>query len=432
MSTSPTARTLVRPRLRLVGGVCAGFAEHTGMPVSLVRAATVALAACGGAGVLLYAWLWATAPPEQPPTARAARAARAARDAETPQIVVPAALEEHFGASHEAGGRGAGHAAGALEAARRRPLTEILLGFALLLAGGALVLSRAGAQVPLAVVIPGIVVLAGVGLAWRQFADIRSGDASSGMLVRALAALVFVALGILLYFVTGENPNVWTVAAAAAAVLLGVGLVVAPWAIRLVRDLTAERAARAREAERADIAAHLHDSVLQTLALIQQKAGPQSDAARLARAQERDLREWLFTGAASAPGNLADDLRAVAAALEAEHPVRFDVVTAGEAPRAVPEALLAAAREAMLNAARHAGGDVSVYLESSPVAVEVIVTDRGPGFDPDAAASDRFGVRESILGRTQRAGGSARIAPGPGGRGTSVTLRLEKQEASHD
>ncbi|SFN67276.1 ATP-binding protein [Mycetocola miduiensis] len=398
---------MTRPRVRLVGGVCAGFAEHTGLPLPLVRTITVLLTACGGAGLLLYCWLWATTPIAQDSTDPLKRVLTRPSD--------PAAAD------------------GDDAPARSAPVTEILLGVALLAAAGALVASRMGVDVPLAFVIPAIVVLGGAGLAWRQFDDLRSqrSSSSSALLVRALGALVLVALGILLFFVTGEEPNVWTVFIAAIAVLFGVAIVVAPWLFRLTRDLAEERAARVREADRAEIAAHLHDSVLQTLALIQQKADPASDASRLARAQERELRDWLFAGSPGSSVDLADELRRLAAVVEQEYAAQINVVAAGQSPSSVPDALLGAAREAMLNAARHAGGTVSVYLESSPTAVELTVTDRGPGLSLDDIPSDRMGVRESILGRMRRIGGTAELSPGPGGAGTEVRLLLPLTDGAH-
>ena len=462
---------MIRPRLRLIGGVCAGFAEHTGVPVATVRLLAVLLSLCGGFGALLYAWLWGTVPSggvaaDPLPKSSLARASRVssgapsgleplARAAVVPGAVSPA--DSRFGSPiaptaslDEPRFGSASFAAPSrtdADSARAAPVTEILLGLALLAAGGALVASRLGADIPLAVVVPAIVVLAGTALAWRQFADIRSGAAqqSSALLVRILGALVLVAVGILLFFVTGTNPNAWTVILAAASVLLGVAVVTAPWLLRLWSDLADERAARAREAERADIAAHLHDSVLQTLALIQQKAGPHSDAARLARAQERELREWLFTGSRSGGAGPATDLaaalRRIAGEIEEDFAVHFEVVTVGAGVRVrsaaspdahsgstdAPESLVAAAREAMLNAARHAGGAVSVYLETSAGGIELSVTDRGPGFRLDQISKDRLGVRESILGRMHRAGGNAAVRPGPGGAGTEILLTLPTQ-----
>ncbi|WP_336697425.1 ATP-binding protein [Curtobacterium sp. USHLN213] len=395
----PTA-TMSRPALRVVGGVCGGFAAHTGLPVGAVRLATAVLAVCGGAGVLLYAWLWATTPSQGPaaPTSLRAVLTRPAAEAE-------AAPDEH---------------------ARRAPVVEILLGIALLTAGGAMVASRLGADVPLAFIVPAIVVATGAALAWRQLDALRNVRAagSSALVVRALGALVLVVLGILLFFTSSTHPNVWTVLTAATAVLLGVAVVVAPWVVRLVRDLAEERAARVRDVERAEIAAHLHDSVLQTLALIQQRAEPGSDAARLARAQERELRSWLFAEQAEPTADLGAQLRATAVEIETEYPAQVEVIAIGPARADLPEGIVAAAREAMLNAARHAGGTVRVYAETAHDRVEVAIGDRGPGFDPAAVPEGRYGVRESIVGRMQRIGGTATIAPGPGRTGTEVRLVL--------
>jgi signal transduction histidine kinase/phage shock protein PspC (stress-responsive transcriptional regulator) len=477
LDTAVRTERIERPRLRVIGGVCAGVAEHLDVPVTVIRVAAVVLSFTGGAGVLLYAWLWATTPvvadPREKPlkavltpaaagnnrgadstvTASAAvqQAGRVAGSAPIPPgpippgPIPPASIPPRsipLGDGGAADGvRSAGEAGqskprsgwestrSALVDSRARtaPITEILLGLVLIVAGGALVLSRLGVDVPLDVIIPGIVLVAGVALAWRQFADLRAGasTSSSAVVVRTLGALVLVAIGILLFFVTGSQPNVWTVVTAAIAVLVGVGLVALPWLIRLVRDLGAERSAREREAQRAEIAAHLHDSVLQTLALIQQKAGAQSEAARLARAQEQDLRAWLFDGTSTDDVDLAGELRSIAAQLERDHAVRFEIVTIGESTPA-PEGLLAAGREAMLNAARHAGGDVSVYLEVGSERVELIVGDRGPGIELAGIPEDRFGVRESILGRMSRIGGTASIGAGRGGAGTDVVLRLPR------
>jgi signal transduction histidine kinase len=184
------------------------------------------------------------------------------------------------------------------------------------------------------------------------------------------------------------------------------------------RDLSGERIKRIREEQRAEMAAHLHDSVLQTLALIQNRAGASSEAARLARAQERELRAWLYDGDAPADSDLPTDLRDYAGALELDFPVRIDVVSAGSSDERASGEVAAAAREAMLNAARHAGGEISVYLAGAAASVDDFVRDRGPGFDPDAVPADRLGVRESIIGRMRRIGGSAVIRPGAGGAGT--------------
>ncbi|WP_239451969.1 sensor histidine kinase [Frondihabitans sp. PAMC 28766] len=214
------------------------------------------------------------------------------------------------------------------------------------------------------------------------------------------------------------------VVTAAAAVAAAVG----PELLTLRRQATARRTAVVRDEQRAEMAAHLHDSVLQTLALIQNRAGASSEVARIARAQERELRDWLHAGASSVERDLATDLRDFGAALELDYPARIEVVVVGGTSELGTGEVAASAREAMLNAARHAGGDISVYLESTPSSVDVFVRDRGEGFAIDDVPEDRLGVRESIVGRMRRAGGTARVRPGAGGTGTEVYLHLERSD----
>jgi signal transduction histidine kinase len=197
-----------------------------------------------------------------------------------------------------------------------------------------------------------------------------------------------------------------------------------------VRELGDERAARARESERADIAAHLHDSVLQTLALIRARADDPAEVARMARAQERELREWLYDDRPAPGTSVTAALRAIVAEVEDSRsgpggdPVAIDTVAVGDrVPDADTEALLQATREALVNAVVHGRPPVSLYLEVGQDAVEVFVRDHGDGFDVDAVGPDRFGVRESIMGRVQRRGGSASVTCRPG-RGTEVHLRV--------
>jgi len=313
----------------------------------------------------------------------------------------------------------------------RLPVAEILLGGSFLIAGLSLLLVQLGIQLRLQVILPGLAVLVGVGMTWWLIADRNRPERHP--LPRILGALALVAVGVIMFFITAQEPTVLSVIGAALAVLAGVALAIAPWLLRINRELGAERAARAREAERAEIAAHLHDSVLQTLALIQQRSEPGTEVARLARGQERELRDWLFRAADGARpeerNTAAAELTEHASALEATHAVRFEVVVVGE--RVVgPEELLAAAREAMQNAARHAGGEVTVYLETTPELMRVEINDRGPGFDLAGIEGSRFGVRESILGRMERAGGSAKIVGGPGGKGVSVRLEQARVDGT--
>jgi signal transduction histidine kinase len=219
---------------------------------------------------------------------------------------------------------------------------------------------------------------------------------------------------------------------AGLAVLVAVALIFAPSWRRLARSLAAERTERIRSQERADVGAHLHDSVLQTLALIQRSAEDPKQVATLARRQERELRGWLAGGDSREPGErLAAALDAAAAEVEAAVGGSVEVVAVGDCPlEERGEAVLAAAREAMLNAAKFAGdAPVSVYAELSEERIQVFVRDRGAGFDPAAVPQERRGVRESIMGRMRRAGGRAAVRSLPGG-GTEVEIALERGDRS--
>jgi signal transduction histidine kinase len=208
--------------------------------------------------------------------------------------------------------------------------------------------------------------------------------------------------------------------------VIGIALITGPWWMRLMAQLSNERAERIRSQERADIAAHLHDSVLQTLALIQRNASSPREVARLARGQERTLRDLLY-GNRAASGQFADELRAAAAEVEDAYAVAVDVVIVGDAPLNDDlAALVAAAREALVNAAKHSGVDtVSVYAEFEPNQVSVFVKDRGVGFDVDEIADDRQGIRGSIIARVERHGGTVRIDSSKGA-GTEVEIRMTK------
>jgi signal transduction histidine kinase len=216
---------------------------------------------------------------------------------------------------------------------------------------------------------------------------------------------------------------------ATVVVVVALGLILAPVWWRLGRNLAAERAERIRSQERAELGAHLHDSVLQTLALMQRRADDPREVAALARRQERELRAWLLDRPQARAGeSLAAALEAAAAQVEETHGGGIEVVTVGDCAlddRA--EAVLAAAREAILNAAKFAGdaGPIDVFAEVTPRRIEVFVRDRGPGFDPASLPDDRHGVRESIVGRMERHGGRTEIRTGADG-GTEVELSLER------
>jgi len=378
VTTAPTRPPLARPRNVVVGGVCLAVARHLGWSVGRARVTTVVLSLCGGAGVLLYLWLWALVPLEP---------------ADDP--AEPAAVR------------------------RSAPATMVLLVVAAL---AAVTFLTSGRESTGALVL--LTAASGLAVVWSLTFDRNDPDrrSSAGTVLRLVAVALLVIGGVAALL---SRPTAANAVLGVAMVVLGVAVLAAPRVVALASDLQTARTARVREEQRAEIAAHLHDSVLQTLALIQNRAGASSEVARIARAQERELRDWLFVGDAPVVADLATELRDIAAAIELDYPVRIDVVAAGVSVDNSSGSLVAAAREAMLNAARHAGGEVSVYVETPPGAIDVFVRDRGPGVDLSSLPADRLGIRESIIGRMSRAGGAATVRPGTGGSGTEVHLHLE-------
>ncbi|MEE1620588.1 PspC domain-containing protein [Zafaria sp. Z1313] len=396
---------LVRGGTRLVAGVCAGIARHLGLEVRPVRIA-MAVAAVFGPGLLLYAWLWILLPN--------------AEDAERDGAGRRTSLAERLGAQGAASGPFG-----------RTAAREVLLGVALLGVGALLVAQMQGLAIAWNLLWPLVIVVAGAIIAWLQLDTVRRDGLKRSMgaqgaagVARLVGGLGLVVVG-LVFLVSGavSVESLWTGALVSLVVLAGVVLVLLPWGLGFWRDYAAERASRIRASERAEIAAHLHDSVLQTLALIQKRAGDEAQVLRLARAQERELRQWLYQDAPSAEGDIGEAVRGEAARLEESHDAVIEVVVVGRLSGLLGhDALLQATREAMLNAAKHAGGTVSVYVEARADGVDVFVRDRGRGFDVDAVGEDRLGVRESIIGRMQRNGGSAAIRSSPDG--TEVRLSM--------
>jgi signal transduction histidine kinase len=238
---------------------------------------------------------------------------------------------------------------------------------------------------------------------------------------------VMLLIGGLSIFVTSIGP-VFEVGIVFLAILLtGLGIVVAfgPWVRRLATDLATERSERIRQEERAEMAAHLHDSVLQTLALIQRADDP-GRMAILARHQETELRDWLF-GSAPLDGVdlVSTALKNAAARVEDDHQVLVELVTVGDYPiDETTKALVGAAAEAMVNAAKHSGVDrLSLYLEATDRELIVYVTDQGKGFDTDGVAPDRKGIATSIRSRIEKSGGTVEINS-KAGEGTEVVLRM--------
>lgn len=401
----------VRSSEGYLGGVAAGVGEHLGVDPFLVRLAFLVTAPLA-LGVVLYAALW---------------------------LVLPL-------------GRTAAESAPGLEAASRqgrRPRPPHRLREAgPLVALGALALGVAGlADAGLGGPVtfwPGAIALVGLVVLWRQAdqaqrerwwdstgrVDLRRvvlGNGGWTAYARITTGVGLLAVALALFAVqSGRLSVARDVALAGVLGVLGLALTLGPWLLRLASELSDERAARVRSQERADVAAHLHDSVLQTLALIQLNAQDPAQVARLARAQERDLRRWLYAEPASAGRSVTTALVEVAAEAEELHGVPVEVVTVGDIE--VTEEVrpvLQAAREAVLNAVRHSGAaKVDVYAEVGSAAVEVFVRDRGRGFDPATVPDHRLGVSMSIVDRMQRHGGSASVRSTPA-EGTEVRLRLE-------
>ncbi len=293
--------------------------------------------------------------------------------------------------------------------AGRRPLVVITLAafsaMALLLAFG----FRSVVIVGVGLMVAGVIQLS------RRGASLRPGGGAwfvPGIaLTMAGAVLVLQHLG---------TPHSFIAPGALAGALI---LLLGPW----VWQLVSERGERIRLAERAEIAARIHDSVLQTLALVQRDAEDPARVRAVARRQERELRRWLYGSGYGSAETFADALAEAAADIEEAHGIPVELATSGDAPLDEPlTQLVLAAREAMVNAAKHSGApEIAVYAEVEPAEVSVFVRDRGAGFDPATVAADRRGLAESVEARLQRAGGSATITSAIG-EGTEIELRLPR------
>ncbi|HSZ03815.1 MAG TPA: PspC domain-containing protein [Solirubrobacteraceae bacterium] len=384
---------LRRPDRGLLGGVCAGMAEHFGVAVLIVRMVMVAMVAVGGVGIAVYALAW---------------------------TLVPVAPDS-------------GRRAGRWEALRQ----ALLIGLGTVVALG--VLHRLASRMSYGDALwPMVLGICGLALVWRPIA---AADRTSGRglvslggqlrsavrvdaprLVLGVLLVSFASAGLL--HLVGVQRNLGEAIGVVAIIATILGLLTVPWFVRLGSSLSFERAARIREQERAELAAHLHDSVLQTLALIQKRAGDPREVAGLARQQERELRSWLLERPDPGEGaSVAAALERAAAEVEELHRVPIEVVTVGDGPlNGRLEAMVQAAREAMTNAAKFAGSErVDLYAEVERDRVEVFVRDRGVGFDPGAIPADRRGVRDSIVARMERHHGRAVVHSLPG-EGTEIEL----------
>ena len=240
--------------------------------------------------------------------------------------------------------------------------------------------------------------------------------------------LSLAAVGVIVFVDQNASSNGRDSIFESSTVAIALLLVLGPWAWRLAAERDVERTARIRTEERAEMAARVHDSVLQTLALVQRESGDPRRVAALARRQERELRSWLYPDPRTAEGGgLAAAMDAAAAEVEELHGVPVELVRTGDVPvDDRVEALVLAAREAMTNAARHSGTDqVSTFVDVGDDEIAIFVRDRGRGFDPNAVPDGAHGIAESIRGRMARAGGSAALTSSA--EGTEVELRLVRK-----
>lgn len=404
------APRMTRPSLRrsrsnrVIAGVAGGVGHHLGIDPLAVRVAFVLLTFAGGFGLVTYLLLWLLARPE-PLDAVAVTARRS----------LP------------------------------RPTVRQVLGGVLVVAGIGLLLWWAGFWYGEVMAWPVVLAAIGFAILWARSGEEGSGRSLFGgpgsvwqSIVTARGSLTRLAIGsalILAGMAVFLAAN--TSLAAAGNMLLagfvflgGAALLAGPWVWGMGRELVEERNSRVRSEAHAEMAAHLHDSVLQTLALIQ-RSGTQREMVSLARTQERDLRAWLYGRAPALTGmRLRDAIDAMAGKIERSEQVSVEAVVVGDAEMDGPmRALVAACGEATLNAARHSGAtEISVYVEVEGERVSAFVRDHGGGFDPLGVPDDRRGIADSIIGRMERYGGSAEITSRPGG-GTEVALRLPRRAA---
>ncbi|MDO5729337.1 MAG: PspC domain-containing protein [Actinomycetaceae bacterium] len=374
-----------RPR-PILAGVCSGLAVHLNLSVRLVRAVMVVITLSGGAGLLLYVWLWAMVPKAS--AEQVYRGDRLAKKLRQPFV------------EKQMSGPTQGYIVAAVFLALAFYALGVLNGWW-------------GAPVD-AIAMTAIVV--GLFLVWSQASSIQD--------IRNPSVMGILAVGVLLIFggavplIAGsQSPYSMAVGGLLTAVVIGIlALAFLPAWLRVNRDLSTTKIAQAREAERADIAAHLHDSVLQTLMLIKTYANEPAKVKSLALTQERELRAWLYTGAQETADSFVALLKDTAEEIEKTYGEEVDVVTVGDCiPGPNELAACAAASEAMKNAVRHGEPTVQVYSEVGQDMVEIFIRDRGNGFDLADVPEDRHGVRDSIIARTERVEGRVglrRLEPG--------------------
>ena len=397
------------PDNRVLGGVAGGVSKATGIDVMWIRIGFVLLTIMSGVMVLGYALAWLLIPMEGATTNIATRAMGDRRGLRLVMAVcLPLLIVMQIVVSSlHVGFVG-------------------FLGWPTVLAAGLLVLIWRNAEPD-----------------EKQFIDsdivpLLGADTHGGhrrwLVLRVAAGVAVLGLGIYLLVKGHTTVTALRPVGGAALVVAASVIIFGPWWLSLIRDLIVERQARVRAEERTQMAAHVHDSVLQTLALIQRSADDPQNVVRLARAQERELRSWLFEG--RPPGAIGDEATTLSEGIdllqrhvEADHGITVQVVLVGDCDLSdTLRALLDAAKEATVNAAKWAGvEEVSLYAEVEPDQVMLYVRDRGRGFDPDAVPDGRQGIAQSIKARVERHGGSAVIRSAPG-EGAEVQLSMPRRE----
>ncbi|MDR1033793.1 MAG: hypothetical protein LBL41_03375 [Bifidobacteriaceae bacterium] len=188
-----------------------------------------------------------------------------------------------------------------------------------------------------------------------------------------------------------------------------------------------------------DLSRYLHDNVLQTLALIDKVADDSAKVRKLARAQESELREFLYQGG---KGRLANEnvpfftrIRLAAETLAEESGVEVTIATDSDGMRAdelvidehIAEEITAAFTECVKNAIQHGAPPINVYQSAERISLaenaragssnnkkkgirlQVFVRDHGNGFNIDKIPNERFGVKKSIISRMEQLGGEATV-----------------------
>jgi signal transduction histidine kinase len=391
------------PTDRIAGGVASGVAAWRGFSVTAVRIVFVLIALIGGWFVPVYVMAW---------------------------LFIPAAgAETNIASKARDDARGIRLAVG---------LASLLI-FVLLVAGAL------GDGWFISWAWPQVFTVAGLALIWRNApADEQEtlrhlveplgaagGAAPSRRLaLRLVIAGVLLAAGLASLFSAHASLALLRPLGGVLLVIAAIVLVLGPWWLRIARDMVLERQAKVRAEERLDIAARVHDSVLQTLALIQRRADDPQKVIQLARLQERELRSWLFEGRDPDDTDaitVADGVRQIQQDVESRYGIPVETVTVGDCDLDDNlNALVAAAREATVNAAKWSGASViSLFAEVEAGEVSAVVRDKGKGFDPEAVPADRKGLAESVLGRMTRRGGTATVTSAPG-EGTKVSLKMPR------